>query len=70
MVLKQPPFLQKNMKLSPIKNKTDEINYLSSTSYIYKEEVFVLMLVELVERNKITRNRNGGLIEKGSWRIS
>lgn len=47
------------MKLSPIKNKTDEINYLSSTSYIYKEEVFVLMLVELVKRNKVTRNRNG-----------
>ena len=66
MVLKQPPFLQINVKLSPIKNKTDEINYLSSTSYIYKEEVFVLMLVELVERNKITRNRNGGLIEEGS----
>jgi len=66
MVLKQPPFLQINMKLSPIKNKTDEINYLSSTSYIYKEEVFVLMLVELVKRNKVTRNRNGGLIEKGS----
>jgi hypothetical protein len=66
MVLKQPPFLQINMKLSPIKNKTDEINYLSSTSYINKEEVFVLMLVELVKRNKITRNRNGGLIEKGS----
>jgi len=43
MVLKQPPFLQINMKLSPIKNKTDEINYLSSTSYINKEEVFVLM---------------------------
>jgi hypothetical protein len=59
MVLKQPPFLQINMKLSPIKNKTDEINYLSSTSYIYKEEVFVLMLVELVKKNKITRNRNG-----------
>jgi len=66
MVLKQPPFLQINMKLSPIKNKTDEINYLSSTSYINKEEVFVLMLVELVKRNKITRNRNGGLIDKGS----